>query len=143
MKCTVSALAPRDRAIGAGRAIGGEPRPEQPSAFARARERRGLGDVGRAEPRLRGRGRREDALGLRVERGERQRRERDADDARGFDEPRLIGLGGKGEHADLALGRACFLERATRKRRDRLTCNAGAAADADGDDRLEACRLMA
>ena len=69
--------------------------------------------------------------------------ERNADDARGLDEPRLTGLGGEGEHPPLALGRACFLERATRERRDRLACDAGAAADADGDDSTEACRLMA
>ena len=54
--------------------------------------------------------------------------------ARGLDEPRLIGLGGKGEHPPLALGRAGFFKRAARERRDRLACNAGAAADADGDD---------
>ena len=89
------------------------------------------------------RGRRQDAFGLRVERGERQRRERDADDARGLDEPRLIGLGGKREHPPLALGRAGLLKRAARQRRDRLACNASPAADADGDDSLEACRLMA
>ena len=58
----------------------------------------------------------------------------DADDARGLDEPRLIGLGGKREHLPLALGRAGFFKRATRERRDRLAGNAGAAADADGDD---------
>ena len=38
--------------------------------------------------------------------------------------------------ADLALGRAGFSKRPTRQRRDRLACNAGAAADADGDDPL-------
>ena len=48
--------------------------------------------------------------------------------------PGSIGLGGKREHPPLALGRACFFERATRERRDRLACNAGAAADADGDN---------
>ena len=54
--------------------------------------------------------------------------------ARGLDEPRLISLGGKREHPELALGRAGLLKRAARQRRDRLARNAGAAADADGDD---------
>ena len=48
--------------------------------------------------------------------------------------PRLIGLGGKREHAPLALGRAGRIECAARKRRDRLACYARAAANADGDD---------
>ena len=48
---------------------------------------------------------------------------------------RLVGLGGKREHPPLALGRAGLVERAARERRDRLARNAGAAADADGDDR--------
>ena len=71
---------------------------------------------------------------MRVERRERQRRERNADDARGLDEPRLIGLGGKREHLSLALGRAGLLKRATRQRSDRLAGDACAAAEADGDD---------
>ena len=48
--------------------------------------------------------------------------------------PGSCGLGGKGEHPPLALGRACLFERATRQRSDRLACNAGAAADSNGDD---------
>ena len=68
------------------------------------------------------------------ERRERQRRERHAEEARRLDEPWLIGLRGKREHPPLALGRAGFLKRAARQRRDRLARNAGAAADADGDD---------
>ena len=53
---------------------------------------------------------------------------------RGLDEPRLVGLGGKREHPPFARGRAGLRERPARQRRDRLACNAGAAADADGDD---------
>ena len=34
----------------------------------------------------------------------------------------------------LALRRAGLVERASRERRDRLACNAGPTADADGDD---------
>ena len=68
------------------------------------------------------------------ERGERQRRERRAKKTRGLDEPGLIGLGGEREHPPLALGRAGFRERPAGQRRDRLARNAGAAADADGDD---------
>ena len=58
--------------------------------------------------------------------------------ARGLDEPRLVGLGGKREHTDLALGRARFFKRAARQRGDRLTRNTRAAADANGDDAAHA-----
>ncbi len=43
----------------------------------------------------------------------------------------------------VALGRARLVKRAARERRDRLAGNPGSAANADGDDAAQACRLMA
>ena len=109
---------------------------KQPPASARAGERRGLGDVGRAEPRSRRRRRRDDAFRLRLERFERQRRQGHAEKARGLDEAGFASLGREREHPPLALGRARFRERAARQRGDRFARDAGAAADADRDQRL-------